>query len=295
MEGEIKKWTNMLLGYQIRYCVITGEMFYYYNKKGEDVKGKVHLGISKLEDSNPDSEKFELDSGSNYYYFKANNLEEKQKWVRAIKEAKFNANKPQNKGLKANKIANNDNALSRLDNFGFEPDSNSISLNLPERLSYIRNLALKLSDNNIKIHKHLAENYDLGQDEPSISLLNMLSDNKHQSNVFQYEFDLLLTKLSGFSINLNNMNTFLNSGNNEIFYDDEIKNYINMINNTNNIESDLNNDFNNKGLTYTSNNNVSLVNKYEVNMNRVKGGIPNFNRDSDLNLINNEDDSKSKL
>ena len=104
MEGELKKWVNILVRYQQRYCVILGDVFYYYNNKGEEAKGKVHLGISKLEDRSPDSDTFELDSGSNYYYFKANSIDDKKKWVNAIKEAKFNANRPKNKNVKKKRL-----------------------------------------------------------------------------------------------------------------------------------------------------------------------------------------------
>lgn len=205
MEGELKKWTNYISGWQPRHCVIKGELFYYFNKKGDPPRSKVHLAISRVEDSG--STKFEIDTGCISYFFKAKSVEEKTQWLQAFKAAKFQAEKSIIKGgdnkKKEEAIEINIGATN--------------SLTFPEKLSYIRNLAHKLSTNNTEIHRHLAENYDLGQDEASTTLLNMLSNNKHDGNVFQHEFDQVIAKLSEFSVNINSINAFLNSGDNEVY------------------------------------------------------------------------------
>lgn len=93
MEGEINKWTNYISGWQKRYLNLRGEILYYYEKKGENAKGKVHLAVSKIIENEENEFRFDINTGSYKYYFKTETKEEKQNWIQALKLAKFNADR----------------------------------------------------------------------------------------------------------------------------------------------------------------------------------------------------------
>ena len=106
MEGKLLKWTNYLYGWQERFCVLKGAIFSYYipNSESHMPKGRVHLAISTIkenlnnnenlseEDKNSDLG-FEINTGSNVYFFKANNIEDKNNWIKIIKRNKVEAEK----------------------------------------------------------------------------------------------------------------------------------------------------------------------------------------------------------
>ena len=106
MEGKLLKWTNYLYGWQERFCVLKGAIFSYYipNSESHMPKGRVHLAISTIkenlnnnehlteEDKNSDLG-FEINTGSTVYFFKANNIEEKNNWIKIIKRNKVEAEK----------------------------------------------------------------------------------------------------------------------------------------------------------------------------------------------------------
>ena len=106
MEGKLLKWTNYLYGWQERFCVLKGAIFSYYipNSENHMPKGRLHLAISTIkenlnnnenlteEDKNSDLG-FEINTGSNVYFFKANNIEDKNNWIKIIKRNKVEAEK----------------------------------------------------------------------------------------------------------------------------------------------------------------------------------------------------------
>ena len=106
MEGKLLKWTNYLYGWQERFCVLKGAIFSYYipNSESHMPKGRLHLAISTIkenlnnnenlteEDKNSDLG-FEINTGSNVYFFKANNIEDKNNWIKIIKRNKVEAEK----------------------------------------------------------------------------------------------------------------------------------------------------------------------------------------------------------
>ena len=106
MEGKLLKWTNYLYGWQERFCVLKGAIFSYYipNSESHMPKGRVHLAISTIkenlnnnenlseEDKNSDLG-FEINTGSTVYFFKANNIEDKNNWIKIIKRNKVEAEK----------------------------------------------------------------------------------------------------------------------------------------------------------------------------------------------------------
>ena len=106
MEGKLLKWTNYLYDWQERFCVLKGAIFSYYipNSESHMPKGRVHLAISTIkenlnnnenlseEDKNSDLG-FEINTGSTVYFFKANNIEDKNNWIKIIKRNKVEAEK----------------------------------------------------------------------------------------------------------------------------------------------------------------------------------------------------------
>jgi hypothetical protein len=106
MEGKLLKWTNYLYGWQERFCVLKGAIFSYYipNSESHMPKGRVHLAISTIkenlnnnenlseEDKNSDLG-FEINTGSTVYFFKANNIDDKNNWIKIIKRNKVEAEK----------------------------------------------------------------------------------------------------------------------------------------------------------------------------------------------------------
>ena len=106
MEGKLLKWTNYLYGWQERFCVLKGAIFSYYipNSESHMPKGRVHLAISTIKDNLNNNENlteedknsdlgFEINTGSNVYFFKANNIEDKNNWIKIIKRNKVEAEK----------------------------------------------------------------------------------------------------------------------------------------------------------------------------------------------------------
>ena len=106
MEGKLLKWTNYIHGWQERNCILKGAIFSYYipNSESHMPKGRVHLAISTIkenlnnnenlseEDKNSDLG-FEINTGSTVYFFKANNIEDKNNWIKIIKRNKVEAEK----------------------------------------------------------------------------------------------------------------------------------------------------------------------------------------------------------
>ena len=90
MEGTLQKWTNYIFGWRERWVVLRGTMLYYYIDKTEKPKGRIHIGITNIM-SNDEELTFELDTGTSILYFKAETMEEKNKWVCELKKAKLAA------------------------------------------------------------------------------------------------------------------------------------------------------------------------------------------------------------
>jgi hypothetical protein len=89
MEGMLFKWTNYFSFWKKRYFVLRGNILYYYVKKGDRPRGRIHLAVSILNESPEDVTKFEIDTGVSIVYLKAQNKEMKKEWINAIKRSKL--------------------------------------------------------------------------------------------------------------------------------------------------------------------------------------------------------------
>jgi hypothetical protein len=139
MEGEISKWTNMISGWQKRVLILKGEILYYYEKKGESAKGRVHLFVSQIIECQEDELKFEINTGSTIFYFKTETKEEKSNWIQALKQAKLNADRAQIKS-----DSNKD--------FTFNTNE---TLNFPSKLQELYSTVELTYNTNLKIEKEL--------------------------------------------------------------------------------------------------------------------------------------------
>ena len=106
MEGKLIKWTNYFSGWKERIFIIKGPLLYYYYALKELPRGKVHLGLATIiDDENNDY--FEINTGSNIFFLKAENKEMREKWVKALTKAKLEGEKSIRELLKKNKAAKN--------------------------------------------------------------------------------------------------------------------------------------------------------------------------------------------
>ena len=102
MEGKLIKWTNYLKGWKERLFVLKGPLLYYYYGPKELPRGKVHLGLASIIDDEK-NDYFEINTGSNIFFLKAENPEMRDKWLRALKKAKIEGEKTIREILKKNK------------------------------------------------------------------------------------------------------------------------------------------------------------------------------------------------
>lgn len=93
MEGNLFKWTNFFSQWKERFCILKGEVFYYYENKGEKPKGKAHLGVCTIEEEESNETRFGFHTGSVQFFFRAESKEQKREWVQALKLAKLNSDR----------------------------------------------------------------------------------------------------------------------------------------------------------------------------------------------------------
>ncbi|XP_044306613.1 pleckstrin homology domain-containing family A member 8 isoform X2 [Varanus komodoensis] len=88
MEGVLYKWTNYLSGWQPRWFLLAGGVLSYYDSR-EDAwkgcKGSIQMAVCEIQDN------LRMDliiPGEQYFYLKARNAAERQKWLVALGTAK---------------------------------------------------------------------------------------------------------------------------------------------------------------------------------------------------------------
>uniref|UniRef100_A0A3P8SW72 Pleckstrin homology domain-containing family A member 8 n=1 Tax=Amphiprion percula TaxID=161767 RepID=A0A3P8SW72_AMPPE len=92
MEGVLHKWTNYISGWQPRWFVLDGGTLSYYDSQ-EDAwkgcKGSIKISVCEIQVNSSDSTRFDLTiPGEQYFYLKAINAAERQKWLVALGTAK---------------------------------------------------------------------------------------------------------------------------------------------------------------------------------------------------------------
>uniref|UniRef100_A0A3P9JSU8 Pleckstrin homology domain-containing family A member 8 n=1 Tax=Oryzias latipes TaxID=8090 RepID=A0A3P9JSU8_ORYLA len=92
MEGTLHKWTNYISGWQPRWFVLDGGILSYYDSQ-EDAwkgcKGSIKISVCEIQVHTSDSTRVDLTiPGEQYFYLKAINAAERQKWLVAMGTAK---------------------------------------------------------------------------------------------------------------------------------------------------------------------------------------------------------------
>ncbi|XP_075275194.1 pleckstrin homology domain-containing family A member 8 isoform X2 [Opisthocomus hoazin] len=92
MEGVLYKWTNYLSGWQPRWFLLGGGILSYYDSQ-EDAwkgcKGSIQMAVCEIQVHPADNTRMDLIiPGEQYFYLKARNAVERQKWLVALGTAK---------------------------------------------------------------------------------------------------------------------------------------------------------------------------------------------------------------
>ncbi|XP_077576355.1 pleckstrin homology domain-containing family A member 8 [Stigmatopora nigra] len=92
MEGILYKWTNYISGWQPRWFVLEGGTLSYYDSQ-EDAwkgcKGSIKISVCEIQVHSSDSTRLDLTiPGEQYFYLRAINAAERQKWLVALGTAK---------------------------------------------------------------------------------------------------------------------------------------------------------------------------------------------------------------
>ncbi|KAM9572658.1 pleckstrin homology domain-containing family A member 8 isoform 5-T5 [Guaruba guarouba] len=92
MEGVLYKWTNYLSGWQPRWFLLCGGILSYYDSQ-EDAwkgcKGSIQMAVCEIQVHPTDNTRMDLIiPGEQYFYLKARNAVERQKWLVALGTAK---------------------------------------------------------------------------------------------------------------------------------------------------------------------------------------------------------------
>ncbi|KAM4736176.1 pleckstrin homology domain-containing family A member 8 [Anableps anableps] len=92
MEGMLYKWTNYISGWQPRWFVLDGGTLSYYDSQ-EDAwkgcKGSIKISVCEIQVHSSDSTRVDLIiPGEQYFYLRAINAAERQKWLVALGTAK---------------------------------------------------------------------------------------------------------------------------------------------------------------------------------------------------------------
>ncbi|XP_072507147.1 pleckstrin homology domain-containing family A member 8 isoform X2 [Notamacropus eugenii] len=92
MEGVLYKWTNYLSGWQPRWFLLCGGILSYYDSP-EDAwkgcKGSIQMAVCEIQVHSADNTRMDLIiPGEQYFYLKARNVAERQRWLVALGSAK---------------------------------------------------------------------------------------------------------------------------------------------------------------------------------------------------------------
>ena len=265
------KWTNYIEFWKERKFIIKGPILSYYcpENKSNKPKKRIFLGLAEifepkldLEDEEDDEFEFQIKSGSDHYYMRAKNKEEKQKWLNALKNSKILGEKlirDYNKNLN-NK--NNDNKF--------------------EQFKKIYNEKIKNLYKNNKQLQIVLKQFD--------NLINFI-EGKEKFELFKIQNIKVNEEIINTDININNDNKNNKNNKNEKDVNKKIinenENNKELFKNNNNVvHNNINND--NKKINNIENNNNY---KQIIKSNKIKNN--NLNKSTSLK-INNNNNNKSK-
>uniref|UniRef100_A0A674CED2 Pleckstrin homology domain-containing family A member 8 n=1 Tax=Salmo trutta TaxID=8032 RepID=A0A674CED2_SALTR len=92
MEGILFKWTNYISGWQPRWFVLEGGTLSYYDSQEDSwkgCKGSIKISVCEIQVHSSDFTRVDLTiPGEQYFYLRAINAAERQKWLVALGSAK---------------------------------------------------------------------------------------------------------------------------------------------------------------------------------------------------------------
>jgi hypothetical protein len=95
MEGNLKKWVNMISGWQTQYFILHDDLLTFCEKKGAETQGIINLRIAKLVSFEDDPLRISIFTGMSEMQVRASTLPEKVKWYEAMRRAQEKAKKEQ--------------------------------------------------------------------------------------------------------------------------------------------------------------------------------------------------------
>lgn len=93
MEGNLKKWVNIVSGWQTFYFILHDDLLTFCEKKGAETKGIINLRIAKLVSFEDDPLRIAIFTGTSEIQVRASTLPEKVKWYEAMRRAQEKARK----------------------------------------------------------------------------------------------------------------------------------------------------------------------------------------------------------
>lgn len=88
IEGYLKKWTNFVYGWKLRYFILKEGILIYQKTKQSKPKGTIHMKICEIEITASDPLKIIINSGTSTLHLKTNSVSEKLKWLNALRSSK---------------------------------------------------------------------------------------------------------------------------------------------------------------------------------------------------------------
>jgi len=117
MEGYLKKWTNVIYGWKKRYFMLNGSILHYYKKKGDKLKGKIHLAITILNIRG--THEIIIDTGVKKLELKSENMDDRNKWFNAFRVAKHEGLTKEKEVIRNDELNSNDASFNLNDNYNF--------------------------------------------------------------------------------------------------------------------------------------------------------------------------------
>lgn len=99
MEGYLKRWTGILSRWKMNYFVLHNNILLYCQEKGSNTLGTIHLKISSILLIPDDPLRIIINSGTKEIILRAADINEKIKWVNALRDAQEKCFKEDQKSI----------------------------------------------------------------------------------------------------------------------------------------------------------------------------------------------------
>ena len=158
MEGYLYKSTSFFSKWDKRYFILKDNILCYFKNKGGELRGKLHLSILQIKDYDENDKKFEIDSGLTSISIRAETKEERDIWIKKIKE-----NQHQNLMFELEYLNRN------LQIFNKENSVIEEILKLQAKLDVIKNYISILENHNVKVFELVQQKGDYKNEITSIT------------------------------------------------------------------------------------------------------------------------------